>query len=158
MNRRRAHGLTLIEILVAIAIAAIMAGMAAPSFVESIGRTRLEGGVGTLGIDLQYTRSEAIRRRTTARLTVADGGASYTVSYTATDGTDTLLKTVPLPAGVTLATPAPIVFDGLRGTTDAQTITGSSTQVSAQLRVTTNALGRVSTCAVSGSFNGYTAC
>jgi len=66
MYARNTRGLTLIEVMVGIAIAAIMAGLAAPSFLGSINRGRLEGAVANFGIDLQYARSEAIRRRTTA--------------------------------------------------------------------------------------------
>ncbi|NRF72324.1 type II transport protein GspH [Aquincola sp. S2] len=158
MPCRRVRGLTLIEVVVAIAIAAIMLGLAAPSFVESIARTRLEGAVSTLGIDVQYARSEAIRRRTNATLTILSGGASYTIGYTPTSGADVVLKTVALPSGVSLSAAGPIVFEGLRGTTAAETITGSSSQTGAQLRVTTNAFGRISTCSPGSSLHGYTAC
>ena len=45
MSGRPARGLTLIEVLVAIAIVAILTGLAAPSFRETIARTRLEGAI-----------------------------------------------------------------------------------------------------------------
>jgi type IV fimbrial biogenesis protein FimT len=158
MHRPLTHGLTLVEVLVAVAIAAILAGLAAPSFLETMARARLDGAVSTLANDLQYTRTESIRRRTAASLTVASGGASYVVAYTPTSGADVTLKTVALPDGVTLAVPGPIVFESLRGTTDAQTLTGSSTHTGAQLRITTNGLGRVAICSPSGSLNGHPAC
>jgi prepilin-type N-terminal cleavage/methylation domain-containing protein len=157
MFSRPNRGLTLIELLVAIAIAAILAGLAAPSFRETLARSRVEGAMSTLGIDLQFTRSEAIRRRTNATLIVAADGASYSVLYTPTAGADVVVKTVPLPSGVTLSAGS-VVFEGLRGTAAAQTFTSSSSQTSAQLQVTTNAFGRVATCSPSGAFNGYTAC
>ncbi|WP_284618233.1 GspH/FimT family pseudopilin [Aquabacterium humicola] len=157
MSSRPNRGVTLIEVLVAVAIAAILAGLAAPQFTQSIARTRLEGAVSTLGIDLQYVRSEAIHRRTNASLVVAADGASYDVRYTPTSGADVVLKTVTLPAGVTLSA-GTVVFEGLRGTTTAQTLTGSSSYTSAQLQVTTNAFGRIATCSPSAAFHGYTAC
>lgn len=159
MNGRRVRGVTMVEALVAIAIAAIMAAAAAPSFLDSIARTRLEGTVNALSIDLQTTRSEAIRRRTTAALTVAAGGAAYTVAYAPSGGgPDVAVKTVTMPGDVRLAATAPIVFDGLRGITDEQTITGSSSRISAELRLTTNATGRVHLCTPAGGFQGYTPC
>jgi type IV fimbrial biogenesis protein FimT len=159
MKSSRIRGVSLIEVLVAIAIAAILGGLAAPPFLESLSRNRLDGAVSVLANDLQYTRSEAIRRRTAATLSVAAGGASYTVAYTpAAGGNDVVIKTVPLPDGVTLAAGAPVVFEGLRGTTAAQTLTGESTQTAAKLNITTNAMGRVSTCSPDGSLKGHPAC
>lgn len=158
MSPVRVRGVSLIEVLVAIAIAAILGGLAAPPFLESLARNRLDGAVSVLANDLQFTRSEAIRRRTAATLTVAEGGASYTVAYTPTSGPDVVVKTVPLADGVTLAAAQAIVFEGLRGTTEAQTLTGSSTQTAAQLRITTNAMGRISTCSPGGGLKGHPAC
>ena len=155
----RGRGLTLIEVLATLAITGILAGLAAPSFLSTIARTRLEGVVNGLSIDLQYARSEAIRRRTSATLTVAEGGASYSVSYIvpSTNAVVTL-RTVTMPADVTLAATAPVVFDALRGIAPSQTLTGSNSKLSAQLQVLTNANGRVQTCTPSGEFTGYPAC
>jgi len=158
MKRARIRGVSLIEVLVAIAIAAILGGLAAPSFIDSLARNRLDGAVSVLANDLQYTRSEAIRRRTAATLLVAAGGASYTVAYTPSVGDDVVIKTVPLPDGVTLAAGAPVVFEALRGTTAAQTLTGTSTPTGAKLLISTNALGRISTCSPDGSLKGHPAC
>ena len=63
MSRRPSRGVTLVEVLMAIAIMALLTGLAAPSFVESVARSRLEGTVATLANDLQYARSESLRRR-----------------------------------------------------------------------------------------------
>jgi type IV fimbrial biogenesis protein FimT len=159
MRTTIAHGLTLTEVLASLAIAGIIAGLAAPSFVSTLARTRLEGAVNGLGMDLQYARSEAIRRRTTTTLTVAAGGGSYDVSYTL-PSTNALvvLKTVPMPADVTLTATAPVVFDPLRGIAASQTFTGASSKATAQLQILTNANGRVQLCSPSGSFNGYSTC
>ncbi|HSW05753.1 GspH/FimT family pseudopilin [Aquabacterium sp.] len=167
MNRRHAQGLTLIEVLVAVAIAAIMVGLAAPSFVQTLARSRLEGVATTLAMDIQYTRSEAIRRGgkhadTTlagATLTIAADGASYAITVTPASGAaDVTMKTVTLPTGVTLAQGQPIRFESLRGTTAAQSFEASSDLVSTKLQVSINALGRVAMCSPSGVFSGYPSC
>lgn len=159
MKPARKQGVSLIEVLVAIAIAAILGGLATPPFLESLARNRLDGAVSVLANDLQYTRSEAIRRRTAATLLVAAGGASYTVAYTPLNGgDDVVIKTVPLADGVTLPAGRAVVFEGLRGTTAAQTLTGESTHTAAKLNITTNAMGRLSTCSLNGSLNGHPAC
>ena len=54
MVRRPSRGVTLVEVLMAIAIMALLTGLAAPSFVDSVARSRLEGTVATLANDLQY--------------------------------------------------------------------------------------------------------
>jgi hypothetical protein len=73
-------------------------------------------------------------------------------------GDDVVIKTVPLPDGVTLAAGAPVVFEALRGTAAAQTLTGTSTPTGAKLLISTNALGRISTCSPDGSLKGHPAC
>lgn len=164
---RRPHGLTLVEVLVAIAIAAVMMGLAAPSFVQALARTRLEGAATTLAMDIQFARSEAIRRGgkhadTTlagATLTIANNGASYTVVVSPASGAaDETLKTVTLPDGVTLAHGQPIRFEGLRGTTAPQSFLASSDLIDSRLQVSINALGRVSMCSPGGAISGYPSC
>jgi len=159
MRTRPAQGVTLIEVMVAIAIVAVLAAAAVPSFVTTIGRSRLDGAMSTLSVDLQYTRSEAVRRRSAATLTVAADGASYTVSYTnPVTLAEVNLKTVDMPIDVRLAASAPISFDSLRGIASAQTLTGTNSRIGAQLQVLTNATGRVQMCTPNGSFTGYASC
>jgi len=167
MKLRRARGVTLIEVLVAIAIAAVLAGFAVPSFVQSMARTRLEGTVSLLATDLQYARSEAIRRgnkvaddsKVAARLALTGGGTGYTITVaSAADGATTPVKVVTLPTGVTLTSDGDVTFDGLRGTSNQRTFTATVSGVSGALRVTTNALGRISTCSSSIAFVGHTPC
>ena len=168
MKRTLSRGVTLIEVLVAIAIAAILAGLAIPSFREAMARARLEGAVSTFAIDLQYTRTEAIRAgnkgadtsKAAASLVIDSSGTEYTVIVTPVAGEDRTdaEKVVKLPDGVKFTAGKTIAFDGLRGTTAAQTISASSDVLGGELNVSTNALGRVSVCSSSGAFAGYAAC
>lgn len=141
------------------AVAAILLSTAVPSFLSTMGRARLEGVSNELSVDLQLARSEAIRRRTTARLAVDDGGTLYTVSYlNPSTNVSSTLKTVTLPSGVSLTSTAPVVFDSLRGIGNAATLDLASSQTGDRLRVATNAIGRVQMCSPSGSFKGYPSC
>lgn len=159
MHRHAARGLTLIEMLTAVAITAILAATAAPSFLTTFARVRLEGSVNALAIDLQYARSEALRRRTPATVAVNAGGHSYTVSYLdASTNAQVELKTVSMPDDVTVTASGSIVFDGLRGISAAQTLGAVSSHTASQLQVQTNAIGRVQMCSPSGSFQGYPTC
>ncbi len=56
------HGFTLVELMVAIAIAAIVIAFAVPSFEQIRNGTRLSSGANDLLTALQLARSEAIRR------------------------------------------------------------------------------------------------
>ena len=57
----RLGGFSLIELLVALAIASILLGLAAPSFSEIIQNNRLTGQLNHLTSQLLYARSEAVK-------------------------------------------------------------------------------------------------
>ena len=58
----KAHGFTLVELMVALAIVALLATLAAPSFSRLIASTRMSGNVNGFLADMRYARSESIRR------------------------------------------------------------------------------------------------
>ena len=58
----RLRGFTLVEMLVVLAISAILIAAAVPSFQSLIASTRASSASGTLLSNLEYARSEAIRR------------------------------------------------------------------------------------------------
>ncbi len=58
----RARGFTLIELMVTIAIAAILITLAAPSFKGLIQSNSISSSVNMFMADLRYARSEAVRR------------------------------------------------------------------------------------------------
>lgn len=59
---RKMHGLTLIELMVTVAIAALLAMLAGPSFIRVIQSSNISGGVNTFLADIRYARSEAVKR------------------------------------------------------------------------------------------------
>lgn len=61
-SSRQAAGLTLIELMVVVAIAVIILGLAAPSFSEYIVTQRVRSVHAQLATDLQLARSEAVAR------------------------------------------------------------------------------------------------
>ena len=58
---QKERGFTLIELMVVLAIAAILVTLAAPSFSRMIKSNSMASGVNTFMSDLRYARSEAVR-------------------------------------------------------------------------------------------------
>lgn len=72
------RGLTLVELMVGLAIAAILFMAAAPSFSDYMANSRLREGGNTLFAQTLFAQSEAIKRNTVVRLAVADGAIVVT--------------------------------------------------------------------------------
>lgn len=78
----RAAGFTLVELVVTLAVAAIISAMAVPAMQSMISTGRLNGMAEEMTVALQLARSEAIRRATT--VTVC-GSADGTTCASGTD-------------------------------------------------------------------------
>jgi type IV fimbrial biogenesis protein FimT len=151
--RAPAHGFTLVELLLVVVITIILLGMAAPSFVGTFARLRMEGMVNELSVDLQYARSASIRWQAPVSLVTADDGTLYTIRRG-----DLILKSVALPAGTTVTGAVTVAFEPLRGIANAAQLDIMNVLVTPRLRASTNAMGRVQLCSPSGEFAGYAAC
>jgi len=67
MNKKEL-GFTLIELMITVAIAGILASMAAPSFVGLIERTRVKTAAESIYADLQYTKMQSVKQNNTISL------------------------------------------------------------------------------------------
>lgn len=85
-RRTAASGLTLIELMVVVALIAVILGLVAPSFKRLIETQRVLGVNSQLVTDLQWARSEAVTRNARVRLTVLQNStlSCYTI-YTYSD-------------------------------------------------------------------------
>jgi type IV fimbrial biogenesis protein FimT len=153
LTMQRGRGFTLIELLVVMALAAVLAALVAPSFSEQIARRRLEGVATDLSTDLQFARTQAVDDRAAVRVM-----SLSTTQYVVRNAANADIKTVNLPEGISVTNGVTVTYDPLRGTSDVQQITVSSTRTTARLRLDTNVMGRVSICSPSGTLKGYTAC
>lgn len=70
------RGFTLIELIVTLTIAAILMTVAAPSFSKFLASNRLATQINDLVTDINYARSEAIKRSTTTGLCVSPSGTA----------------------------------------------------------------------------------
>jgi len=69
-------GFTLIELMVTIAIAAILSAVAIPSFTSTISRNRLTNSANELVTTLNLARSEAVKRAMSVTVRKVDGNSS----------------------------------------------------------------------------------
>ena len=170
------HGLTLIEAAVVVAVAAVIAASAAPSFSALVENRRIEGAASRLLTDIGFARTEAASRQRPLRLSLhADAGASCWVIHTGAAGQCSCtgpgpavctgdareIKTVVLPANERVGVAgnvASIVFDPLHGTntpTGTLRLTGSSGRA---IHHVVNVMGRVRSCSPRAAMPGYPAC
>lgn len=85
---RRHNGFTLVELMVTIAVLAIIATIAVPSFTSTLVATRIRSAASALQGQLMFARSEAIKRNADVTLTWSSGSAGW--SSTTSVGTTTL--------------------------------------------------------------------
>ncbi|MCW8856888.1 MAG: GspH/FimT family pseudopilin [Kangiella sp.] len=104
MIQQKNMGLTLIELMVTIAVLAIVSAIAMPSFTNLVSSNRLTGLANDLNSSLASARAEAIKMKTD--VTVAPVGGSWargwTVSYIDGGTTVELLKKEPINKAITL--------------------------------------------------------
>lgn len=151
MLRQRNYAFTLVEVLIVIAIIGILSAIAVPSYQDMIERNRLKQAAEGLKSDLQFARTEAIKRSSNLNLTLLAATWCYGIDdgNTACDcGTpgDCAIKTVDGSQfqGITLDNNNSVTFSFRRGTANAMGSTLSSTNY--QVRVIVGNVGRVRIC------------
>jgi len=103
MRRAAQRGLTMIELMVTIAVLAILASQAAPYLGDMMVNSRLRESGNLLLAETLIAQSEAIKRNNTVRLAVT--ATTVQVLDMANPGVPVVLRTSTVPLGVT----APVV-------------------------------------------------
>lgn len=171
-------GFTLVEMVITLTVIAILAGIAVPSFTETLDRRRVSGAAEQLQSDLQYARSEAIRRNADVIVSFVSGTSTWcygidTTVCTCTTANDCQLDGVTKVVdqtgfrGVSLTQnfgDSEISFDPRTFDLDNGTATFTSNIGTSNARVVSVKVGqvggRIKLCSPSGSTNipGYGAC
>lgn len=101
--RQNIHGFTLIELMVAVAVLAVIVMLAAPSFQGLLQSQRMRSAAYDLVADLTLARSEALKRGQIANpitLTAATGG--WSAGWKLTSGTEVISTRGTVGTGVTV--------------------------------------------------------
>ncbi len=163
--QRRVRGLTLIEMLVALALVAVLASLAVPSFGGMLARHRLKAAADHLAMDLAELRFEATRRGVALHLQ-ATPGRDWCYALATAPGCDCRvaqscqLKTVSSREhpGITLLKAQDLHFEPTAMAGAAQRSALLQANDGAQLLVGLSALGRPSVCAPQSTVPGYSRC
>jgi type IV fimbrial biogenesis protein FimT len=158
------RGLTLIELVISLAVLAVLASLAVPSFAQQLHRQRLKAAAENLATDLAEARFEAARRGLPLHVSFVPGAAWCYAVATApgcdcTTAQQCQLKTVrasDLP-GVQLITSQDGSFDPAGGAITA-TSALLGTRQGERLRIALSPLGRARVCAPDDSVGGYPRC
>jgi type IV fimbrial biogenesis protein FimT len=170
--RRPEGGFTVIELMVVIAVLAILLVVAAPSFMSTLAKRRLEGAAAELATDIQYARSEAVQRNAAVGVvfntncytlyvvgnTNATGCAALGTGATQLKAVQmsagTSLNFVPVTAGIAFIAFEPVrgmAIDAGAGTDRSGYVDVTSTSGNWQVRDLVIRVGRVKSCSPNGT-------
>ena len=156
MVHQNQSGFTLLELMITVAVLGVLAALALPSFQSVLEGRRLVGAAENLFADLQFARSESIKRNVVIRFQVTTG-ANWCFGVDDDDGTacdctnnacevDTIPKNVVAAdyTDIQMSVGGVVEFDPRQGMPDtAQTYTFRVGAAGRTKSVTVNAIGRV---------------
>jgi type IV fimbrial biogenesis protein FimT len=165
------RGVTLVEACIVLAILAVLAGSALPSFSDTLKKRRFDGAVAEIPTEVNFARSAAVTQGRGAWLSytqVAGGSCAMvhvgakTDCSCAADGQPvciagaTALKATLHAVPVSVA--APIHFDSTNGTVTPTATIRIEMASGKELHHKVNIMGRVRSCSPAGAVKGYPAC
>lgn len=173
MRLSAVRGFTLVEMLITIAIVAIMAMIAVPSFNAFFDKYRVKRAAETVSAFLVNTKSEAVKRNKTVNAVITVSGATWCAGMTEAttcncttagacqiDGVDRVVSSATY-KGVKLNGPDTehaFKFKSQRGTVTGNETVELESADGLKLNVVVSKFGRIRLCSPSGSLGGYPVC
>ncbi len=107
LRQRPGRGFTLLELLVVMALSALLLGLAVPALDGLMARQRLRSMSYDLVTDLTLARSESLKRASAVTLTPAAGNASWQGGWTVATSSGQVIGQRPPPGGAVQIDGAP---------------------------------------------------
>ena len=139
MDSKSQHGYSLIELVVAVALAGILAAIALPSWNKLLPSYQLDSSIRQFQSELHNIKMRAAAENVGFQLVYTNGAANYTIQRDSA-----VLVTKPLPAGVVVTNGGTISFSP-RGTASANRIRLRSSDGTCK-QVVVSPTGRVRIC------------
>lgn len=142
ISRSKSRGFTIIELLVAVAVLALMLMLGVPAMGTWLGNASIRANAEAVSNAIQFARTEAIRRNTNVQITMDAAGTSWTINLVS-DGSVVQERGADAKASSVAVTFEPsasrtVTFNGLGAITDAAPITAikvdSTTMAAAESR------------------------
>jgi type II secretion system protein H len=95
---KKSEGFSLFELLVVLAVVAVVSAIVTPSILSWRSNAKLRGAAGNLKGDLQLSKAKAVRERSPVTITFL--ATHYQVTFTDKDGNVRTLRNRKLPGGV----------------------------------------------------------
>jgi type IV fimbrial biogenesis protein FimT len=118
---RRAHGITLVELMITIALMAMLLKLAAPPFANWVANARVRTVSDTLQNGIRMAQAEAVRRNRQVVFFLTNVSSCATTDASASNGRRWQIRTVPLFVGETVVA---VQCGNLRDVAFNVTITG----------------------------------
>ena len=106
----RSRGFTLTELMIVLAVAAVLVAAALPSYNDFVRNQRVKTASFDVFSSLVYARSEAVTRN--ASVTMTRTGVSWASGWTITESGGSVLRSQEALPSITITGPASVVYTG----------------------------------------------